>query len=270
MQREDFYLFEEVDNSHLAVSKEGQIYLCSQHYGDVSFSNQQQYKSDHIDLNKNQEWVYLISYSKDGEINWIKNNRNISHVHTITCSNNGIYIAQSSVANQSFDLVTDTTESKYVCLSFINNNGKEEWVTNFPISEINSINLDQNNNLIIQAYYNANQRFSRVLKYSGVIKYYVNDSISLNKKNDFLLIKMNLEGNITNIYTERIWLENCLHCMRPSFTLSDSNFAYLSYETYKYFSKKELENHGLKMASQNAFGHLCKLLKINFESIKFD
>jgi hypothetical protein len=260
--KEKFYLSETRNNSHLSVSKEGSIYFSCQHHGDVAFSNHKQVQSESVDKNNYQSWTYLISYSGNGGINWVKNNQNVSYPHAMTSSSTGVYIAQSSNGRHSFDLSTDTTNFKYVCVSFVNKEGVELWVNNFPISKINSIQLDHNNLPIIQGVYNGISLRTP--------KFQINERVCLNDKNDFYIIKLKKNGNISSVFTEKLRIQDHLYSLGTTFNLIDSKYIYLSYHSKKYFTKEEREKQGINMHDQNAFGDLCKLVKINLNTLKFD
>jgi hypothetical protein len=255
---EGFYFHESSKNAHLAISSDGTIYYSSQHFGDVVFSNKKHIMSDSIVKNTYQERTYLISYSSKGEINWIKNNKSKSYPHIMACSNKGIYIVQPSYGNQSFEKRTDTTNSKHIALSYINKKGKELWVKNFPVSKINSIQLDQNNLPIIQGVYYTRKT------------YQIDNKISLNEKHDFFFIRMTKNGSISSIYTEKLRVQDHRFDVEPTFKIIDNKYAYLSYHTRKYFTEEEREKKGIKVSSQSAFGDLCKLVKINLNTLKFD
>ena len=81
-----------------------------------------------------------------------------------------------------------------------------------------------------------------------------------------MLIKMSLNGKVEAVFTEELDLEYCLHCVRPSFTVFDSKFAFFSYETSVYFSDDDLAKYGYERKSSNSFPELTKLIKLDLKS----
>lgn len=112
----------------IASSSDGSVYLTGTANRGLDFSNGQKVKMDPALFAKNRQ-SYLVAYSPQGKIRWLKLSKTNATVHQVEATNDQVFMSYliSPSEISAFGFLTDTLGGKRLVTSSFSTDGKNLW-----------------------------------------------------------------------------------------------------------------------------------------------
>ena len=179
-------------NSQMDISPDGTIYLGGTYVGGGIFGNGTQTlapkKYGDNDLGNLE--VFVVAYSKDGKIKWIRTDQSISEFQRLKATNAGVFIAHYVHEGKSFGKKVNLSSTSNLLLTHINKRGKKKWDIISNMTHFKDMVITTNDHLILTGDY-------RIKHQDRDSTYYFGNFEITNRHNTFIA-EIDSKSNILN------------------------------------------------------------------------
>lgn len=151
------------------IAPDGTIYLAGTYVEGAIFSNGKQtlVPKKYGDQSYRNLEVYVVAYTKKGEIKWIRTNESISEFQRFKATNKGVFIAHKVHEPKSFGKKIKTASKSTVLLTHLNKRGKKKWDILSKMDNFKAIELNANGHLIVTGNYRIKHKNREKVHYFG-------------------------------------------------------------------------------------------------------
>lgn len=137
-------------NNSLSITPDGTIYFGGTYKVGGIFSNGHQTMTPKKYDQKHDGYeAYVVSYTPEGEINWINTYQEQSVLYALQGTDDGVFAAHKTHGGLAFGLPADTTNNKINGLTYMNRKGKVKWNKMLPVTKTEAMALDEDGEVIV-------------------------------------------------------------------------------------------------------------------------
>lgn len=187
----------DMEENHLSVASDGTIYFGTSYEEAACFSNGMQ-KVAPINYRVKQygsaRESYVVSYSPQGKMNWIKMGEGNSHFMGLTKTKSGVCLVHRlSQDVRSFGEEVDTIGGAWnIVFTHIDKKGKLDWNLVTEMSAVGNLIVDDQQNIVVAGAINKNG--------SNYLKSMKLGDIELDEKMEFVVVKISPKGIVKDVW----------------------------------------------------------------------
>ncbi len=187
------------EGSAVSVAPDGSVYLAGSYFNGGIFSTGLLTLTPHKYTAKQRDWaeVFVVRYTAEGDIKWIKTAEAESRLHSMSADNQGITLGLFSPNSVLFDLKTDPALEKplYTHVVRLTSNGNPKWIKSTQFQRIHQIRNLTNGSQVCVGSYKLGFRENKRL-----------DRIKIPDKDDLVVYEIDAKGSIRNFWSASLLL----------------------------------------------------------------
>jgi hypothetical protein len=183
----------------LSITPNGTIYFGSSYLTGGVFSNGlHTLTPTKYTKNKSSNFeAYVISYQKNGKMNWVKPYESQSYLLALYGNNSGVYVSHQTKSSIAFGLKVDTSQAKFNGLTLLDKNGKVQWTNMYNDLKVEHI-TEVNNQIVL---------FQTIESYDFNKKVKI-DAVELPERTKMVLSTIDKSQKLKVLKTAKFQLEN--------------------------------------------------------------